>query len=129
MITPARRTSPIEKNKNTCKGKLDKRDHKSYIPYIQRERDRTARRFEENGICSSLKPLSKMKTILRTIKDKQPSTQKPGVKNKFCTCGGVYISQTGRHTSARVKENIEDTRKEIQRNTVAEHPTEPKHDI
>jgi hypothetical protein len=70
-----------------------------------------------------------MTTILTTLKDKQPPTQKPGVKNLLCTCGGVYICQIWRHISARVKENIEDTRIENQGSTVAEHPTETKYYI
>lgn len=63
------------------------------------------------------------------IKDKQPPTQEPGVNNMFCMDGGVYICQIRRHISARVKENIEDTRIENQCSTVAEHPAETKHDI
>ena len=47
-----------------------------------------------------------------------------------CSCGKVYIGQTGRHISTRIKEHMRDTRdRQGDRSAVAEHRMETGHII
>jgi hypothetical protein len=47
----------------------------------------------------------------------------------MCSCGKVYIGQTGHHISTRITEHIRDTRLENQQSAVAEHSTATRHSI
>ncbi|CAK9823993.1 hypothetical protein ANTRET_LOCUS2231 [Anthophora retusa] len=84
--------------------------NRAFLPYIKGTTDRIARILKESKIKTIFTPHTKIKQILTTPKDPFPRLSSSGVYKIPCTCGKVYIGETGRSVTTRLKEHERCTR-------------------
>ena len=100
------------------------------IPYLGKTSHQIERILASSGIkvyhCSS----QKIYQLLYTHKDKTDINLKPGVYRIPCTCGKVYIGETGRNLKVRQKEHKDCCRKcQPDKSALAKHAWENDHPI
>ena len=74
----------------------------SILSYVKGTTDRIGRILNKHNIRTIFKPPKKIGQILRNRKD-QRSLSSAGVYKIPCTCGQVYIGETGRMINLRIK--------------------------
>ncbi|XP_054290083.1 uncharacterized protein LOC129005267 [Macrosteles quadrilineatus] len=105
------------------------RRHNSYLPYVKGTSEKIGRILKKYDITPVYRPLRKINSLLPNGKDKLPLSA-PGVYKIPCSCGKVYIGETKRMISTRLKEHIRQTKQEnIEKLAVAEHSFTTKHAI
>lgn len=110
---------PTEKTKLTA-----------FLPYIQGVTDSIGRILRKNNIKPIFKPPQKIGQFLTSPKDERPPLSSSGVYRIPCSCGKVYIGETGRKISTRLKEHIRCVRlKHFSISALAEHQMETGHQI
>jgi len=87
----------------------DETDKKNFsiLPYIKGTIDRIGRILNKYNIQIAFKPSKKMGQILRNPKDQRPPLSSAGVYKIPCSCGKVYIGETGRMVNICMKEHQE----------------------
>lgn len=120
----------IEHKKSQTLGTVEEENRKFVIlPFVKGTSEKLGRIFKKHSIKTVFKPPSKIKDFLRPAKDKIPLST-PGVYEIPCSCGDVYIGETKRLISTRVKEHIRSTKNEdIEKSAVALHSHNTKHSI
>ncbi|CAK9810876.1 hypothetical protein ANTPLA_LOCUS6713 [Anthophora plagiata] len=101
----------------------------AFLPYIKGTTDRIARILKQNNIKTIFTPHTKISQILTTPKDPYPRLASSGVYKIPCTCGKVYIGETGRSVTTRLKEHERCTRLGYIQSAVAEHQLTTGHKI
>ena len=92
------------------------------LPYIGLASQKIERILKEVGIQVYHSSQNKLFRSLCTHKDSVDESQKPGVYRIPCECGLVYIGETGRNLSKRLKEHKTNCEKaELDKSTVAKH--------
>ncbi|XP_018401736.1 PREDICTED: uncharacterized protein LOC108778909 [Cyphomyrmex costatus] len=102
----------------------------SFLPYIKGTTDRIGRILNKHNIRTIFKPPRKIDQILRNPKDQRPPLSSAGVYKIPCSCGKVYIGETGRTVNTRMKEHQRDVwLKHITQSALTEHSIETGHRI
>ncbi|XP_023310001.1 uncharacterized protein LOC108904855 [Anoplophora glabripennis] len=90
-----RRHTPIEKQEYLAT---------TYLPYVKGCTDKIGRLLKKRNINTVFNTVRKVVAAFpKTCNNDQ--LQGPGVYNIPCSCGKVYIGQTGRHINTRLKEH------------------------
>ena len=109
-------------------GEEDQKKH-VYLPYVKGTTDKIGRILERHNIKSVFKPQKKIMDLICHAKDKIPLSN-PGVYKIPCSCGAVYVGQTKRKISTRIKEHIRNvTNQDCEKSAVAEHSYTNNHTI
>lgn len=102
----------------------------SFLPYVKGTTDRIGKILNKHNIRTIFKPPRKIEQILRNPKDQRPPLSSAGVYKIPCSCGKVYIGETGRTVNTRMKEHERDVRlKHVTQSALAEHNLETGHRI
>ncbi|XP_076226777.1 uncharacterized protein LOC143174896 [Nomia melanderi] len=101
----------------------------SILPYIAGTTDRIAKRLKREGIKTVFKTETKIGQVLTSPKDPQPSLSHTRIYKIPCSCGKVYIEETGRSVSTRLIEHSRCTRLKYTQSAVAEHQLTTGHTI
>ncbi|XP_029178650.1 uncharacterized protein LOC114946366 [Nylanderia fulva] len=101
----------------------DKQDKKwTILPYLQGTTERISRILGKHNIKVISKPQNKIAQLLPNPKDRRPHLETPGVYRIPCSCGKVYIGETGRKISTRIKEHQRSSRYcHFSQSALAEH--------
>ena len=92
------------------------------LPYIGPASHQIERILKEVGVQVYHSSQNKLFRSLCTHKDRVDESQKPGVYRIPCECGLVYIGETGRNLSKRLKEHKTNCEKaELDKSAVAKH--------
>ncbi len=100
-----------KKENKTTKQKEKSKDEKSkgmvVLPYVQGVTEQLKRVFSKHNIATSIKPHMTLRNILVHPKDKIETCDKTGVVYKITcnNCDQIYIGETGRKLSVRMKEH------------------------
>ena len=112
---------------------LDKereRKKKVVLPYLQGTTERIGRILSKHNIRVIFKPQKKIAQLLPNPKDQRPSLETPGVYKIPCVCGKVYIGETGRKISTRIKEHQRCAKyNHFSQSALAEHWMETGHAV
>ena len=79
------------------------------VPYIEDVTDKISRELKKWKIKSVFTAPGKVKQLIGNVKDPNPELVTPGVYEIPCSCGMVYIGQTGRSVRERLNEHIRNT--------------------
>jgi len=102
----------------------------SVLPYVKGTTDRIGRILNKYNIRTIFKPPKKIGQFLRNPKDQRPPLSSAGVYRIPCSCGKVYIGETGRMVNIRKKEHQRDVRlKHATQSALSEHNVETGHQI
>ncbi|XP_076396721.1 uncharacterized protein LOC143265924 [Megachile rotundata] len=107
----------------------DKEHATTFLPYIQGTTDRIGRILREHNIRTVFTTHTKIGQLLTSPKDPQPQLSTPGVYKIPCSCGQVYIGETGRSVNTRLKEHERCARLGYIQSAVAEHQITTGHKI
>ncbi|XP_070518870.1 uncharacterized protein [Cardiocondyla obscurior] len=100
------------------------------LPYIQDIIERISKVLSKHNLKVIYKPQRKIHQLLPNPKDQRPRLDKPGVYKIPCTCGKVYIGETGRKISTRIKEHQRCVKfRYFSQSTLAEHWIETGHSV
>ncbi len=92
------------------------------LPYVGSASHKIERILKEVGVQVYHSSQNKLCRSLCTHKDSVDESQKPGVYRIPCECGFVYIAETGRNLSKRLKEHKTNCEKaELDKSAVAKH--------
>ncbi|XP_076247886.1 LOW QUALITY PROTEIN: uncharacterized protein LOC143187549 [Calliopsis andreniformis] len=99
----------------------------TFLPYIQGTTDRIGRILRKHKIRTIFTTHTKIKQVLPPPRTRNHSYHQRGFT--ICTCGKVYIGETGRSMSTRLKEHERCTRLGYLQSAVAEHQKATGHKI
>ena len=101
------------------------------IPYIGGTSETIARTLQPYIIRVAYKPITTLRRLLTTVKDKDKPEDRQGAvyKIKCCDCQASYISETGRNLNTRLTEHKRATRNGDVNNHIVEHHLQTKHQI
>ncbi|XP_011858603.1 PREDICTED: uncharacterized protein LOC105556141 [Vollenhovia emeryi] len=86
--------------------------------------------LSKHNIRVIFKPHNKLSQMLPNPKDRRPHLAAPGVYKIPCACGKVYIGETGRKISTRIKEHQRCTKYGyFSQSALAEHKIETGHAV
>ncbi|XP_071054382.1 uncharacterized protein [Onthophagus taurus] len=80
------------------------------LPYVSGVTEGIARHLKKNDIVVRYGTVSKIRNTLPIAKDKLTPLKGAGVYRLSCSCGKVYVGQTGRNVECRIKEHERDVR-------------------
>lgn len=96
-------------------------EKRAFLPYFSTVADKIRRKLNRYGVKTIFRPPRKIKQWLRSPKDHIPLS-KPGVYGFPCDCGVMYIGETKRSISVRLKEHMKAVQKmQVNKSAVAEH--------
>ncbi|XP_018309177.1 uncharacterized protein [Mycetomoellerius zeteki] len=102
----------------------------AFLPFVKGTTDRIGRILNKHNIQTIFKPPKKIGQILKNPKDQRPPLSSAGVYKIPCSCGQVYIGETGRMVNLRIKEHQRDVRlKHATQSALSEHNIETGHQI
>ncbi|XP_024882522.1 uncharacterized protein LOC112461499 [Temnothorax curvispinosus] len=102
----------------------------AFLPYLQGTTERISRILRRHNIKVISKPQRKIFQLLPNPKDQRPRLETPGVYKIPCSCGKVYIGETGRKISTRIKEHQRCTKYgHFSQSALAEHWMETGHSV
>lgn len=109
--------------------RIEEEERRVYLPYLPGTTDKIGRILKAHNIKPVFKPGRKVRELLRPLKDKLPLST-PGVYKIPCSCGAVYVGETKRTVSTRMKEHMRHTRNcEMEKSAIAEHSCRTSHQI
>lgn len=76
-----------------------------YLPFLPGMTNKIGRVLEKHNIKPIFKPGRKVRELLHLLKDRLPLSS-PSVYKIPCSCGGVYVGETRRTVSTRMKEHM-----------------------
>ncbi|XP_011859918.1 PREDICTED: uncharacterized protein LOC105557319 [Vollenhovia emeryi] len=116
---------------NTTTPETEKEKIKAVVlPYVRGTTDRISRILSKHNIKAIFKPCNKLSQMLPNPKDRRPPLTAPGVYKVPFSCGKVYIGETGRKISTRIKEHQRCTKYgHFSQSALAEHKIETGHAI
>ena len=102
----------------------------AFLPFVEGISHKIARILIKKGVRCAFKPLSSIRSRLPPLKDSKDDLSASGVYKIPCSCGSLYIGETGRSFSTRIKEHSADIRHErVLKSALAEHSSSTKHHI
>ncbi|XP_012148609.2 uncharacterized protein LOC105663559 [Megachile rotundata] len=107
----------------------DKEHAITFLPYIQGTTDRIGIILRKHNIRTVFTTHTKIGQLLTSPKDPQPQLSTPGVYKIPCSCGQVYIGETGRSVNTRLKVHERCARLGYIQSAVAEHQITTRHEI
>jgi hypothetical protein len=119
-------------NMNTSSEKEEEKEVKKWtiLPYLQGTTERISRILGKHNIKVIFKPQNKIAQLLPNPKDSRPHLETPGVYRIPCSCGKVYIGETGRKISTRIKEHQRSAKYcHFSQSALAEHWMETGHSV
>ncbi len=100
----------------------------SVLPYIGHTSHKIQRILREVDIKVYYRTRNKLEMKLHTHKDKYDSSSQAGVYGITCSCGKVYIGETGRDLNTRLKEHKAHGRRgEYDKSTIVKHSADLDH--
>nr|XP_054760972.1 uncharacterized protein LOC129267271 [Lytechinus pictus] len=100
------------------------------LPYLGPTSHKLQRIFRAAKIEVGHRSSHKLHAALYTHKDVKPSASRPGVYRIACSCGKVYIGETGRNLTTRLKEHQNSYNKwECEKSAIAKHANQLQHKI
>ncbi|XP_039302124.1 uncharacterized protein LOC113005247 [Solenopsis invicta] len=100
------------------------------LPYLQGTTERIGRILSKHNIRVIFKFQKKIAQLLPNRKDQRPSLETPGVYKISCVCEKVYIKETGRKISTRIKEHQRCAKySHFSQSALAEHSMETGHAV
>nr|XP_054773554.1 uncharacterized protein LOC129281659 [Lytechinus pictus] len=100
------------------------------LPYLGPTSHKLQRKFRAAKIEVGHQSSNKLHAALYTHKDVKPSASRPGVYRIPCSCGKVYIGETGRNLTTRLKEYQNSYNKgEWEKSAIAKHANQLQHKI
>ncbi|XP_025997189.1 uncharacterized protein LOC113005620 [Solenopsis invicta] len=100
------------------------------FPYLQGTTEHISRILSKHNIRVIFKPQKKIAQLLPNPKDQRSSLETPGVYKIPCVCGKVYIGETGRKISTRIKEHQRCAKySHFSQSALAEHWMETGHAV
>ena len=103
---------------------------RAYLPYIHSVTDRIGKILRKEGIRTTFKPPKKIQHYLPSSKDPLPLLSSCGVYKIPCSCGHVYIAETGRSVQVRLREHKRCMKSGLINNSaVAKHHSETGHQV
>ena len=100
------------------------------LPYIQGTTDKVAKIRRKRKIRISFSPPNSLRNMLDKAKDPIDPKHKKGVYVIPCSCGKVYINETGRSVQVRLKEHCADIFHGLSKTSaIAEHSQDTNHHI
>nr|XP_054760973.1 uncharacterized protein LOC129267272 [Lytechinus pictus] len=100
------------------------------LPYLGPTSHELQRIFRAAKIEVRHRSSNKLHAALYTHKDVKPSASRPGVYRIACSCGKVYIGETGRNLTTRLKEHQNSYNKgEWEKSAIAKHANQLQHKI
>ncbi|XP_038066508.1 uncharacterized protein LOC119736566 [Patiria miniata] len=98
------------------------------LPYIGHASHKIQRILREANIKVYYRTRNKLETKLYTHKDKHNPRSQAGVYRIPCSCGKVYIGETGRDLTTRLKEHIAHGRRgELDKSAIVKHSADLDH--
>jgi len=129
QVNKAFRQQLARRNHDRPRQPPDEEPKRVYLPYVKGTTDKIERILRKHELKTVFKPMNKLQTLLRPVKDIIPLAT-PGVYEIPCSCGAVYVGETKRLISTRLQEHIRHTKNEdCEKSAVAEHSQETKHGI
>lgn len=102
----------------------------AFLPYISRVTDRIGKVLRKHKVKTVFKSTCKMSQLLPNPKDKLNPLSSKGVYSIPCSCGAVYIGETGRSIKTRLCEHQRYLRTGLlAKSAIAEHQHETGHQI
>lgn len=102
----------------------------AFLPYIQGVTDRIGKILRKNDIKSIFQSSGKISQMLPSPKDSLDTLSSKGVYRIPCTCGLVYIGETGRSVGTRITEHKRSVKtRDIVRSALSEHNIQSGHKI
>lgn len=99
------------------------------MPYVEGTTDKVSRLLKKHNIKTTFRAERKINTLLRSSKDIIP-LEAQGVYEIPCGgCNQVYIGQTNRRISARVKEHVLAVKRDLSTSSLAQHSRSEGHRI
>ena len=121
VFEPTRRKKIAEENTNT---------RRAFLPYIGVTTHRIGRVLRKAGVGITCSAPNKLGSFLRREKDKLPTLDTAGVYEVPCSCGKVYVGETGRTISIRRSEHIRQCRlQQWEQSAIAQHAMETHHEV
>lgn len=118
----------ISHNTQDTENEVEATNNRTFLPYIQGTTDRISKILQKHKIRTIFKPPKKIGQLLPNPKDPRAPLSNPGVYKIPCSCGKVYIGETGRKISTRIKEHERCTRLgHYSKSALAEHWLETGH--
>lgn len=93
------------------------------LPFVPHFSEKIARIFNQKfGVQTGYIPLRKLETLVTNHKDQENKESKSGIYRIECSCGEVYIGQTGRTLKQRLYEHKNACKKaDCKSSAVSEH--------
>ena len=113
-----RRNKDRNTRKNTGNNDRQEGATKVLLPYIQGTIDKIAKVLKKKQIRTFFCPPTSLRDILDKEKDSVDPKLRKGIYSMPCSCGEVYIGETGRSIKLRLKEHCVDTIHERTKNLV-----------
>ena len=102
----------------------------AYLPYVEGTTDKLGRLLRKRNINTVFSAKSKISSFFPKTRSSNNKLDNPGVYSIPCDCGEVYIGQTGRNVSTRVKEHFSHMKHQHEdKSAVAEHHWKTGHKI
>jgi len=102
----------------------------AFLPYIQGVTDRIGRILRKQDIKTIFKPPQSISEFLPSPKDQVQALLSKGVYKVPCSCGSVYIGETGRSVKTRISEHSRCVRlRSFSSSAIAEHHQNTGHKI
>ena len=100
------------------------------LPYIKGTTDKIAKILTKHNIMVAFTPPNTIKNMLSSAKDLIDPKNLKGVYSVPCSCGKIYIGETGRSFGIRLREHINDISKNrSEKSGLAEHACSSSHYI
>ena len=74
------------------------------LPFLGRPTEMLAKELQRYNYRAGFYPVTRIRD-LSTLKDKMPTQEKSGIYSLTCSCGDLYIGQTGRPLGTRLDEH------------------------
>lgn len=95
---------------------------RAFLPYISGVTDKIGRLVTKYKVQTIYSPTKKLEGHFEWVKDKKDALCVPGIYRIPCSCGKVYVEQTKRSITIRIKEHkANDTRENRPSHTIQEY--------
>ncbi|PSN31891.1 hypothetical protein C0J52_20819 [Blattella germanica] len=109
---------------------LDTTGTPAFLPYIEKVTDRIGKILKKRGIRTVFNASNKLHSRLVNVKDRPAKLATAGIYSIPCSCGLLYIGQTGRTVEERRKEHIRYCKlHQVDKSAIAQHSAETGHAI
>ena len=122
-----RRELPPTNSRSTL---LDTTGTPAFLPYIEKVTDRIGKILKKRGIRTVFNASNKLHSRLVNVKDRPARLATAGIYSIPCSCGLLYIGQTGRTVEERRREHIRYCKlHQVDKSAIAQHSAETGHAV